>query len=177
MVSGPERRAAAATRRAGAPGQHGLRLVAGQMVHLADQRDRAAERRRRDQPDGLGDCGMVAELQHRAADIARENDREQRADPREARDRLPVGRDEDQDRRPEQQCRHDGQDRSEAQRPAVMRLDIEDDRFRGLAVDQAGRHPSGRIVRGPVTNSSPSSLPRTGRLSSFGSQVIDATIF
>ena len=55
------------------------------MVHLADQRDRAAERRRRDQPDALGDCGVVVELQRRAADIARENDGEERADPRRVR--------------------------------------------------------------------------------------------
>ena len=132
-------------RRSGAPHQDRLGFVARQVIHLPDERDGSAERRRRDHPDGLGDGAVICKLQHRAADISRENDAEQRADPAQARDRFPVRRHEDQDCRPEQQRGHHGKDRPEAQRPAVMRLDIRDDRIRRPAVDEAQSHPSGGI--------------------------------
>ena len=86
---------------AGAPGEDRLGLVAGEVVHLADQRDRCAERRRGDQPQGLADRRMVVELQRRAADVAGRNDREQCADPGQAGNGFPVGCDENQDRRAE----------------------------------------------------------------------------
>ena len=80
IVSGLERKRRGGNRRAGAPGDDGRGLVAREMVHLADRRDRSAEGRRRDH-QRLADRRMVAHLQHRAADIARENDGKQRADP------------------------------------------------------------------------------------------------
>jgi hypothetical protein len=50
-------------RGADAPDEDGLRLVAAEVIHLSDQCDTTAEGSRGDQPERLGKCRMVAELE------------------------------------------------------------------------------------------------------------------
>ena len=107
-----------------APGDDGIRFVAAHMIHLADQRDRGAEGSGGDDIERFADRAMVARLEHRAADIAGKDGRKQHADAQKARKSLPIGGDQHQDRRTDQQRGHHRQHRSEAQRFAVVLFDV-----------------------------------------------------
>ena len=133
-------------RGAGTPDQQRGSLVAGQMIHLADQRHRSAKGGGGDDPQSLSDGRVIARLRHRAADIAGKDDRKQDDHPDKPRYRLPIGGHEDQDGGSEQQRRHHRQDRTEAQRRALIGLDVTRENLSGRGIDETCLDPS-RYVR------------------------------
>ena len=106
-----ERAARAGQRRCGKradrPQQHAAGKVAAQMIHLADQRDPGTKDDRadagaevgKDRPPGTGEPGAEA--------MGADDAGEQNGQPRQARDLDPVGRDESEERRCDQQTADD----------------------------------------------------------------------
>ena len=158
---------------ADAPGDERGGFVAAHMVHLADQGHRGAERRRCDQIESLADRRVIAGLQHRAADIAAKNGRKQRRDPEKARKCFPVGGDQHQDRRPEQQRGHHRQHRAEAQRLALVLLDVAHQLLRQLRAQSGPVRPSAQCRASRERNNRPFSPPKPGTAADAQNMTVD----
>lgn len=85
------------------------------MIHLADERDRAAEGERAEDEEGGSQPLRAAGDQHRAGNIGTPDQPDDADEPDEPRDRLPVGRDEQQHRGRNEQRRDDHQNPAEAE--------------------------------------------------------------
>ena len=131
---------------ADAPGDDGIRFVAAHVIHLADQGDRAAESGGSNDVERFADRIVVARLQDGAADIAGQNGRKQRGDAADARNGFPIGGDQHEDRRAEQQCGHHRQHRAEAQRFALALLDVARQGFGKRCRDQPLLDPARNVL-------------------------------
>ena len=131
------------------PHQECRREVAGQVIHLADERDRGAEDYGTDRDRHVGQVRSSPLCEESAKAVGADNAGEQHAKSRQTRDHRPVGGHEGEEGSGYQQAAHDA-DHGRHRDAAAHRAERAADRIAGRGSDQTIGLPAGKIAVEPA---------------------------